>query len=143
MRTKSIISAIFFTLILSIITSKKAAADISSAWPKLNSFKESECLVFEENKLLMEASAYTKQFSVHAKFLLGNVKGEIYTNAKVNKGMGTLTFSIEKTTPTTYRSGAKFDDCYKRIDIELGADPEFYSKLYVVVDDVVMYEFEL
>ena len=119
------------------------AAGISNAWPKINSLNESECLILEDYKILVESGVYTKEFSIHSKFLLVNAEGEIYTNAVLKKSFDTLTFSVERKKKASYKEKANYRDCYRRMDLEIGAYSEKYVKLYIVVDKVVKYEFIL
>jgi hypothetical protein len=50
---------------------------------------------------------------------------------------------MKKTKKATHREQSQFKDCYKRMDLEVGAYSEKYRKLYIVVDNVVLYEFNL
>jgi len=134
---------IFVIILTALLFANIVVADISNAWPNIKSLNESECLILEDHKILVEPGAYTKQFSIHSKFLLANAVGEIYTNAKIEKGFDTLTFSLERTKKASYEDKSKYIDCYQRIDLEIGAYSEKYRKLYIVVDKVVLYEFTL
>ena len=134
---------LFASLLFAALVNAKSFNDINDGQPKIKSYKESECLVMEDNKIAVESGAQAKHFSIQAKFLLHNVDGEVYVEPKVKKGFSGITFSFKKAKRANSKNSAIFSDCYKRIELEIGADVEKFNTLYIVVDDVVVYDFPL
>lgn len=106
-------------------------------WPLLASYKDSECLDVDDDKLDFMPFAAGRKHSVKSRFALASFGGKLFVNPQVHKGWQSISFSIDTATQRVVESGVS---CFQVMDIEIKAWPKKYKKLYIVVDKAVRYE---
>jgi len=109
-------------------------------WPLISKYEESECLMIDDEQIAISPSAYQQGHIISAKLTFFNTGGKIFVNPEINQDLDTLTFSLETANRGEDVSGAY---CYLRVNLELKANSNTYSKLYVLVDKTVFYQIKI
>ena len=139
------VSVMFAGIVLvAVMCSMVRADDIEEyplgKWPVLAEYEQSPCLDVDDDRLDFLPFAREDGKTIRSKFTLASFGGRFYVNPKIHKGWASLTLSIDSAVNRVEKSGLS---CFQFVDVGVKAWPNKYQKLYVVIDKVVRYEFDI